>query len=219
MKTEFRNRAFLPVVLPLAILGVIGLLAVGFAAILLWNTREASLVLASVAAAGVLIAISLAASQDKLDATRAGVIAMAGGLPIVVGLLFALGVFIEVDDSELNINRLPHAVVPADAVLIGADDPLAFDHATITVPSDTLVAVEFDNRNAGVPHNWALYADDEAAASLTGEIAQTGEPTPGPDLTFVSFEVAEGSYVFICDVHPNMRGELVAEPGAEPSAS
>jgi plastocyanin len=219
VKTEFRNRAFLPVVLPLAIVGAIGALVVGFALILLWNTRESALVLASVAAAGVLVAISLAASQDGLDSAKRGAVALAGGLPVVVGLLFAVGLIGDVDASELNINREPHAVVPEGAITIGADDTITFDATMITVPADEEVTVVFDNRNVGVPHNWALYPDEDTAATLSGEIVQTGEPTPGPDVTFATFQVAEGSYVFICDVHPNMRGVLTAEPGAEPSAS
>jgi plastocyanin len=219
VKTEFRNRAFLPVVLPLAILAVIGTLVVGFALILLWNTREAALVLASVAAAGVLVAISLAASQDRLDPAKRSAVALAGGLPVVVGLLFAVGLFVDIDEGELNINREPHAVIPEDAITIGADDPITFDATMITVPADEEVTVVFDNRNVGVPHNWALYPDEDTAATLAGELAQTGEPTPGPDVTFTTFQVAEGSYVFICDVHPNMSGVLTAEPGAEPSVS
>lgn len=219
MKTEFRNRAFLPVVLPLAILGFIALLVIGFALILLWNTREAALVLASVAAAGVLVAISLAASQERLDNAKRGAVALAGGLPVVVGLLVALGLFVDVDDSELNINRQPHVTIPEDAITIGADDPVSFDVTEMTVPSDEDVTVVFDNRNVGVPHNWSLYPDEETAATLAGEIATTGEPTPGPDVMFTTFQVAEGEYVFICDVHPNMRGILTSEPGAEPAAS
>ena len=217
MKTEFRNRAFLPVVLPLAILGAIGLLVAGFALILLWNTREAALVLASVAAAGVLLSIALASSQDRLDGPRAGAIAVAGGLPIVVGLLFAVGLIIDVDDSELNINRQPHVSIPEGALTIGADDPISFDASTIIVPSDEDVTIVFDNRNEGVPHNWALYPDQETAATLAGEIAQTSDPSPGPDVTFVTFQVADGSYWFICDIHPNMNGVLTAEAGTEPA--
>ena len=211
MKTEFRNRAFLPVVLPLAILAVIGVLVIGFAVILLWNTREAALVLASVAAAGVLIAISLAASQDKLDSFRGTAVAMAGLLPVIAGLLFAVGLFVDVDDSELNINRLPHG--PEADLVIGADDPITFDATMMVVPADEEVTVEFDNRNTGVPHNWVLFADD----TLAEELATSGDPAPGPAQQFATFQVSAGTYTFICIVHPNMIGELVAEAGAEPS--
>ncbi|MDX1510291.1 MAG: plastocyanin/azurin family copper-binding protein [Nitriliruptorales bacterium] len=213
MKTEFRNRAFLPVVLPLAILAVIGVLVIGFAMILLWNTREAALVLASVAAAGVLIAISLAASQDRLDSFKGTAVALAGVLPVIAGLLFAVGLFVDVDDSELNINRLPHG--PEADLVIGADDPITFDATMMVVPADEDVTVEFDNRNTGVPHNWVLFTDD----TLTEELASSGDPAPGPDTQVVTFQVGEGTYTFICIVHPNMIGELVAEAGAEPSIS
>lgn len=107
MNTEFRNRAFLPLVLPIGILLVVVGLVVGFAMILLYNTREASLILAITMAGAILLAMSLASSEDELTTPKKAAISLAVATPLVLGILFAAGVG-NVDDSLLNINRQPH---------------------------------------------------------------------------------------------------------------
>lgn len=107
MRSEFRNRAFLPVVLPLAILVAVAAAVAGFALLLLYNTREVALVLAAVTAAGILLAAALAASKDRLSGSSRWVVVAAAATPLVLGAVVAVG-FVPVDPSALNINRQPH---------------------------------------------------------------------------------------------------------------
>lgn len=105
MRREFRDRAFLPIVVPIAVLVAV-VAAVGLVAfVLLYNTHQAALALAAVMAAGILITVSLAASQDRLTAGRKLTLVAAGSVPVLLGAGFALGVFGTVDPTLLNINR------------------------------------------------------------------------------------------------------------------
>ena len=231
MNSTFRNRAFLPLMIPLAILAVIGLLAGGFAAILLWNTAEAAVALAIVAAAGILLAASLAASADQLDGPKKGAIAFAGLTPIVVGILFATGVVGNVDPALLNINREPHAPafllaeVPADAPVLGATSINAFclptnggceDTFTWEVPLEDPGApftYAFDNLHEGVDHNLVLFALDgdpsDPDNAQAGDLLTPEVPAPFPGIEERAYEFtwpdgqAPEHFYFLCTVHPS----------------
>lgn len=215
MKTEFRNRAFLPVVLPVAILLVIALLVGGFALILLYTTHEVALVLATVAAGGILLAISLAASQERLDGGRRAAVIAAGITPVLIGAVVALTQPGGITDEMLNINRQPHVVLPDINVEIAAENSNEFTANEMVLPSAVEVGVVFDNREAGVPHNWSLYTSDAATEAIVIGNVITGPATD--DVIFTSPD--PGEYYFQCDIHPNMNGQLVTEEGAEPSTN
>ena len=236
MKTEFRNRAFLPVVMPLAIiLGVAAMVAL-FALILLYNTHEAALVIAVVAAAGILVAIALAASQDELDAGKKAAVFAAGVLPIVVGGVFSIvSATGGVDESLLNINRQPHINVPDDAIIaatsvesfcLPTDDGGCEDTRewTASVQEEGLFSIFlFDNREPATPHNVALFtladediAPEDLAADSGDENLFTGDVVTGP--TEVTYEpetgLEAGKYFFQCSVHPTtMVGILTVTEG------
>lgn len=174
MKSEFRNRAFLPLVMPLAILVVIGVVVGLVALILLFVDRQGAIALAILAAAGILIAMSLAASQDRLDLPRGGAVALAGLAPLLVGGLVAAGALGGLADEDRNINVEPHAPqfifegLAGDAPVMAAEDATTF-----CLPSDggceptnewsfSYVAGEqiqyaFDNRDSAAQHNLYLY--------------------------------------------------------------
>jgi len=81
---------------------------------------------------------------------------------------------------------------------------IAFDTSTIRLePVPTTIT--FENRDAGVQHNIAIYSDSSLADDLF-----TGELVTGP--TTVDYAVpalAPGEHYFQCDVHPNMSGSVV----------
>lgn len=175
MKTEFRNRAFLPVVMPLAILGVIGAVVGLVALILLYVDRQGAVAIAILAAAGILLAISLTASQDRLDLPRRGVVALAGVAPLLAGGLVAAGVVGGLADEDRNINVEPHGpqfIVPGvaeDAPVLAADSLQGFclpeecDGNTFTkewafsYQEAEQIQYAFDNRDS-TAHNLRIYA-------------------------------------------------------------
>lgn len=175
MNDDFRTRAFLPVAIPLGILVVVGLGIGLYWWLLSYNTREGAAALAIVAAAGILVSISLATSQDTLSrAKQAGVVLAALG-PVVVGAVIAGGA-LGIDSTALNINAAPEEPslllpdVPEDAPLLAAVDLNSFclpsgggcepTQEWIIESTDEMEEVftyAFDNRHAGVAHNLELF--------------------------------------------------------------
>lgn len=84
---------------------------------------------------------------------------------------------------------------------------VAFDTATITLPADTEHVITFDNRDAAVQHNIAIYTD----SSMTEELFN-GELVTGPTtIQYTIPALPAGEYYFVCIVHPNMNGTVVVQ--------
>jgi plastocyanin len=97
---------------------------------------------------------------------------------------------------------------PGAGVTVQAQN-LAFDTSEIDLPADAPSTITFDNQDAGVPHNIAIYND-----SSLGEALFTGEIVTGP--VTAEYQVpalTAGEYYFHCDVHPNMNGSVVVGGG------
>jgi plastocyanin len=86
---------------------------------------------------------------------------------------------------------------------------LAFDTDTIELPPDAPTTITFDNQDAGVPHNIAIYTDDTLS-----EVLFQGDIITGPDtITYEIPPLPAGEYYFHCDVHPNMNGTVIVGGG------
>ncbi|MDI6876560.1 MAG: fasciclin domain-containing protein [Methanomicrobiales archaeon] len=86
---------------------------------------------------------------------------------------------------------------------------IAFDQNTITVPAGANVTMNFENRDEGIPHNFAAYTTSAATEPIF-----VGEVITGVDSITYTFTAPEepGTYFFRCDVHPTtMTGSLVVE--------
>ncbi|MFA9444124.1 hypothetical protein [Egicoccus sp. AB-alg6-2] len=224
MKTEFRNRVFLPIVLPLAVLLAMALVIGGVAAILLYNTHEGALAVATVAAAGILLTASLASSQDRLDGSRRAVIAFAAVVPFALGGAYAAGLLGDIADEDRNINAQPLLVVPDDAPHIVSENSIEFclDTDAGCEPAETwevtpsteaeVLLFVFENREVGVPHNVVI-------AELDGT---TDDPAPGADILVtetitgqdetvyrgdgMGWDELPEEWYFFCAIHPQMAG-------------
>jgi cytochrome c oxidase subunit II len=78
---------------------------------------------------------------------------------------------------------------------------LAFDLNTITVTAGAQVTINFDNKDGGVPHNFAVYTDSSATTVIF-----RGQLITGPATVKYTFDApaTPGNYFFRCDVHPTM---------------
>ncbi|MDQ4025241.1 MAG: cupredoxin domain-containing protein, partial [Actinomycetota bacterium] len=123
--------------------------------------------------------------------------------------LLAIFLVSQADGDEAEaVDEPPVATAPPDGptTSISAEGS-KFDTATITLAAGEPATLEFDNKDAGVQHNVAIYEDD----SLSAEIFK-GDFVTGPDTITYQFDAPKkGEYYFRCDVHPDMDGTVVSE--------
>jgi plastocyanin len=95
---------------------------------------------------------------------------------------------------------------------------LAFDTDQIDLTAGQPTTLTFDNEDAGVPHNIAIYSDDSLAETLF-------QGTQFPGIATEEYQIPAldaGTYYFHCDVHTTMSGSVVvgpaggSGPGGEP---
>lgn len=98
--------------------------------------------------------------------------------------------------------------LPPDAVEITLlAENFAFDRPEISVPAGSAVVIRFENLDAGISHNIAVYETDAAENAIF-----RGDLITGPAETVYTFTApdAPGTYVFLCDPHPvQMKGAFV----------
>ncbi|MDI6876320.1 MAG: cupredoxin domain-containing protein [Methanomicrobiales archaeon] len=86
---------------------------------------------------------------------------------------------------------------------------IAFNMDTITVPAGSVVTVNFQNQDSGIPHNLAVYETPAATTPIF-----VGQIITGVNSITYTFTAPEepGTYFFRCDVHPvQMTGSFVVE--------
>ncbi len=219
------RRIVLPIVMPLIVLLTMAAFIGSIALSLLYNTKSGSLMLAAVAAGGILFTASLANTQDRLTGPKRGVVLFAAALPILVGAAVGFGFIGGIDDADRMVNVQPLVVVPDDAPIIAAENSLEFcigDEGSCepiteweVVPSTQTdaIAFVFDNREVGVQHNVVITdlegtVDEPSAGSTTfvGTPLVTGpevDPYVSSDLTW---DDLPDEWYFLCAIHPNMNG-------------
>jgi plastocyanin len=212
MKPDVRDRLVLPILIPVGLLAVIGLAAVGFGMLLLFNPIEVSLVLAIVVAGAILAAFGLASSQSERDLTRSkrAVIVLAGVAPILVAALVATDVL--ATTAPKVAERECEYCIPEDAVRVVAEG-IEFEQDEIALPAGEEASILFINQDQGIDHNVAIYPFQGEEPLLDQPVFE-GEIFPGAAQRVYNFETpAEpGTYYFNCVVHPaQMTGQVVIE--------
>jgi plastocyanin len=82
-----------------------------------------------------------------------------------------------------------------------------FNESSITAPADTPFQIQFDNQDAGVPHNVAIRTGGTTGPEIFKGTVFTGVATHAYDVPALD----AGSYAFVCDVHPTMTGTLTVQ--------
>ena len=115
-------------------------------------------------------------------------------------------------------NGTPTPDAPTAATGGGAGEPVAialeardmqFDTDILVAPAGATVTVAFENRDAGVQHNLAVYTDASA-----GTVIFKGPVVTGPGSATYTFTAPStpGTYFFRCDLHPEqMTGSFVVQ--------
>jgi len=84
---------------------------------------------------------------------------------------------------------------------------IAYEQTSLEAPAGTPFSIEFDNKDAGVPHNVSIHKD-----SASGQEVFKGDIFNGPDKRTYSVPALDaGTYAFVCSVHPNMTGTLTVK--------
>jgi len=86
-------------------------------------------------------------------------------------------------------------------------EKMSFNTSTITVPAEAHVIVNFENKDAGVRHNFAVY-------DSSMKIIFRGDLIAGPNKTTYIFDAPKnpGTYRFQCDPHASfMNGQFIVQ--------
>ena len=80
-----------------------------------------------------------------------------------------------------------------------------FNKDCLAVPANQAFTIEFSNLDRGIPHNVAIYEDQTAQKMFF-----KGELVDGPGKKTYSVQgLAQGTFFFRCDPHPEMNGTFV----------
>ena len=201
-----RQSLVLPIVLPVAIMVIIGLVLFGFSRVLLSVSAGAATLVALIVAVSIMAVATIVASRSRLSngslfsmiGAIAGIAMLAGGVSIVV-----IGTGEETGPQPQQVSL----AAPEGAAAGG------FAQTTLQVEPDRPTALDFDNQDPGVPHNVEIF-DEDPAENPQAALLFSGAIVTGPVRT--TYEVpplAAGTYFFHCVVHPTtMTGTI--ESGA-----
>jgi plastocyanin len=121
-----------------------------------------------------------------------------------VAWLAAAALVAACSSSAGSASPAPPPSPPTGGAVIVAEDE-RFDRSRLDLPAGVAVPLLFENRDASL-HNVAI-VDGQGASVFAGEIFG-GKG----DRTYAIPALAAGTYIFRCDVHPDMHGTLVAGP-------
>jgi plastocyanin len=140
---------------------------------------------------------SQAVTREQFDSIlrsrRPDVVAAIG----VVGLVAIL--YLMIFKPSLGLSGAAAPPPPTGPVVNVTAKVIKFDQDTLTAPAGAAFSIVFDNQDAGVEHNVAIYTDSSRADDLF-----VGQRFIGPRIfTYEVTPLPAGSYFFVCDVHPD----------------
>ena len=115
-------------------------------------------------------------------------------------------------------GRIGRSAGPASAAPVAGGSPattgatlhisaqnIAFDTNHLEAAAGQAFVLEFDNNDAGIPHNVEI-RDGNGVSVFKGQII-----TGPAKASYPVSALPAGSYMFLCDVHPNMTGTLTVQ--------
>lgn len=191
-------RLLVPVGLPVATVALALLIAASVSRILLAVSKNGSVVVSLVVALAIFGSCAWVASRPRL----------ASSALIALGALAATSMIGAGIAGAVAGEREFHYEEEEGIIAVEAEE-VAFDISEITVTAGEKVVIEFENRDE-VFHNVAVYTGEGPESTPVFN----GVGFPGEDERTYTFTAPKpGSYVFVCDFHPNMKGTFVSLPG------
>jgi plastocyanin len=208
---QARQSLVLPILLPVAIMVIIGLVLLGFSRVLLSVSAGAATVVALIVATSIMAVATIIASRSRLSngslfsmvGAIAGIAMLAGGVAIVV-----IGTGEETGAEPGPEPQRVSLAAPEGAAAGG------YAQTNLQVEADRPTALDFDNQDPGVPHNVVIFGEDPAdnpqatpifsGAIITGPLQTTYDVPP----------LEAGTYFFHCEVHPTTMTGTIESGGA-----
>ena len=122
-------------------------------------------------------------------------------LTLILGLGALAAVLAACSGSSAG-TAAPAGSVDPNAIVVTAKD-LKFSPTEVTAPADAPFEIVFDNQE-GVPHNMVI-SDTAGTKVFEGEIVSSQK------VTYSVPALAAGTYPFVCEVHPEMKGTVTVE--------
>ena len=199
VRARVDDRFLVPLGLPLGMIVLTAVIAVSLSRVLLAVNKDASVVIGIVVASGILAAFAVISTRPHVGSSALVVLAALAGVSLV-GAGIA-GAAQGEREFEHHGHEVPEVEVEAHEV--------AFETNEIVVPADEeKVKLVFHNRDEDIFHNVAIYEGE----GLEAEPLFNGDGFAGDETrTYVLEPPEAGIYTFVCDFHPNMKGQFVVE--------
>jgi plastocyanin len=138
--------------------------------------------------------------------------ALPGGLLALYGFIAAMSLVVVLIPNYLTwANQAPAAAPVASLspnLAVTAKSVLGFDTQSLSVPADTPLTIDFNNPDAGVQHNFAIFTSSDLSKALFQGQRITGPGTA----TYNVPALPKGTYHFVCEVHPQtMFGTITSK--------
>lgn len=195
-------RLVVPVALPAAAFLLAATIAISMSRILLAVSKNGAVAIAFVAAVAILGACAWVAARPRI--TSSAILALVALAVVSTAGAGITGV--AAGEREFHQAGEEHGEGGEPVHVVARE--VKFDKDEIVVPAEEHVRIEFVNEDVDVFHNVAVYESEAPDAAPIFN----GEGFPGEDERVYEFETPEpGTYFFVCDFHPNMKGSFVTE--------
>ena len=199
VRARVDDRFLVPLGLPLSMVVLTAVIAVSLSRVLLAVNKDASVVIGIVVASGILAAFAVISTKPNLGSSALVVLAALAGVSLVgAGIAGAA-------QGERKFEHHGHEIPEFE---VEAHET-AFETDELVVPADEeRIKLVFHNRDVDLYHNVAVYEGE----GLEAEPVFNGDGFPGDGTRTYELEPPEpGIYTFVCDFHPNMKGQFVVE--------
>jgi plastocyanin len=197
-KADLRERAVLPVLIPLLAIVLTEVIVFSMSRVLLAVDKNGAVIIAIAVAVAILVGSAFVAARPRMSSR-----ALAGGLVV----LFIVAVAAGAAAMREGPHYLKEEAASRPKIDVSAKD-LAFDTDTLELAAGGTV-INFDNADSQ-PHNISVYPSEEELESplFKGDIISAGAKA-----NYEVGKIEPGEYYFHCDVHPTMSGEAVVTEG------